>query len=131
MVRSRMDTLREVDNPRQRAGEPPRRWFSAEHLDLIVWSDAAGRPNGFQLCYGKPRGEHALTWTVDAGFTHAGVDDGSDVGVGHKASPILVPDGAVDVRRLEREFREASSGLPPDVVTLVVEKLAGYPERGA
>jgi hypothetical protein len=126
-----MDTLREVDHARQGAGEPPRRWFTAEHLDLIVWSDAAGRPTGFQLCYGKPRGEHALTWTADAGFTHAGIDDGSDVGIGHKASPILVPDGTVDIRRLEGEFRSASVRLPADVVAFVVERLTAYPVPGA
>ncbi len=126
-----MDTLREVDNAWHSAGEPPRRWFTAEHLDLIVWSDAAGRPTGFQLCYDKPRGERALTWTVDPGFTHTGVDDGSDVGLGHKASPILVPDGALDVRRLEGEFREVSSRLPADVVAFVVDTLARYPGPGA
>jgi hypothetical protein len=55
-----MATLREVDHVRRGAGEPARRWFSSEDLDLIVWRDPAGRPIGFQLCHDEPRHEHAL-----------------------------------------------------------------------
>ena len=122
-----MDTLREVENIRQLAGEPRRRWFSSEHLDLIVWADGAGRPIAFQLCHGKPTAEHALTWTVDAGFTHAGVDDGESVGFRHKATPILVADGDIDLARLERTFRDAGQGLPEDVAALVVGALRSHP----
>jgi hypothetical protein len=124
-----MDTLREVENPRQFAGEPRRRWFTSEHLDLIVWSDTTARPIGFQLCYGKPTAEHALTWTAAAGFAHAGVDDGESVGFRHKATPILVPDGELEVERLEQIFREASRHLPLDVVVLVADALRSHPQH--
>ena len=124
-----MDALREVENPRQLAAEPRRRWFSSEQLDLIVWWNDAGLPVGFQLCYGKPIAEHALTWTADAGFTHARVDDGESVGFHHKATPILVPDGDLDLARLEQTFREASQRVPKDVVALVVRALLRHPQH--
>jgi hypothetical protein len=124
-----MDTLREVENPRQFAGEPRRRWFTSEHLDLIVWSDTAARPIGFQLCYGKPTAEHALTWTTAAGFVHAGVDDGENVGFRYKATPILVPDGDLDLGHLEQMFRDASQRLPEDVVALVTGALRSHPQH--
>ena len=44
-----MDTLDEVQTPRQHPGEPRRRWFTSVALDLIVWYDPTGRPAGFQL----------------------------------------------------------------------------------
>jgi hypothetical protein len=124
-----MDTLREVENARQRAGEPRRRWFTSERLDLIVWSDDAGRPIGFQLCYGKPTAERALTWTPETGFTHTGVDDGQDVGLGHKRSPILVPDGDFDLEHLEQTLGDASLRLPADVTAFVADALKRHPQR--
>jgi hypothetical protein len=33
---------------------------------------------GFQLCYGKPRWERALTWLDGRGFSYAEVDSGED-----------------------------------------------------
>ena len=53
--------LAEVEHVRQRAGEPRRRWFASDDLDLIVWLDEADRFVGFQLCYDKGRSERALT----------------------------------------------------------------------
>jgi hypothetical protein len=119
--------LSEVAPARQRPHEPRRRWFSSEHLDLIVWLDDADHPTGFQLCYGKPRAEHALTWTSAEGFAHAEIDDGQDVGLGYKKSPVLVSDGALDVAGLERVFCAASVHVPPDLAAFVVTRLRAHP----
>lgn len=123
-----MATLREVDHVRQGAGEPARRWFSSADLDLIVWLDPTGRPTGFQLCYDKPRDEHALTWTSQDGFTHHAVDDGDDVGVAHKTSPVLVRDGVFDLALVRREFDEASAHLPADIAAFVTDTLRRHPD---
>lgn len=69
-------SLTEVRNVRQVPGELRRRWFGSEEFDLIVWCDDSGVPSAFQLCYDKPRAEHALTWKHDLGFLHTVVDDG-------------------------------------------------------
>ena len=46
-----MDALREIVDVRQVPGEPKRRWFSSDDIDLIVWLDDSGAPVSFQLCY--------------------------------------------------------------------------------
>jgi hypothetical protein len=120
------DILTEVP-ARQRAGEPRRRWFSSEELDLIVWLDAAARPTAFQLCYGRPRAEHALTWSPDVGYWHTAVDDGERVGLGYKASPILIPDGALDVPALERLLQASGARLPAEISAFVLDRLRGHP----
>jgi hypothetical protein len=71
-----MTMLIEISNVSQPAGEPRRRWFVSDDLDLVVWCDESGRPSGFQLCYDKGLSERALTWQPDRGFTHTAVDDG-------------------------------------------------------
>ena len=124
-----MAGLIEVQPTRQVPDEPRRRWFTSVELDLIVWLDAAGAPVGFQLCYDKGQGEHALTWKVGAGFAHSGVDDGeSVVGLRYKASPVLVPDGALDIERLTEQFAASSAEVPPDIVQLVLARLRRHPD---
>lgn len=117
-------TLSEIRHTRQVPGEPHRRWFSSDTLDLIVWLDAHDAPIGFQLCYDKLDRERALTWRA-AGhtLTHMAVDDGESTGLAHKATPILVPDGALDAPRLLELFSAASSELPSPIRACVLAQL--------
>lgn len=119
--------LREHDNVSQHPGEAPRRWFGDSYFDLIVWyvPDAPDQVLGFQLCYDKNHDEHALTWKRRSGFTHHAVDDGEDALLSEqsKQTPILVPDGFIDVHDLRRRFAEASGELDPAVTRLVLERL--------
>jgi hypothetical protein len=82
----------------------------------------------FQLSYDKGRRERALTWTPDRGFLHTGVDDGeSEVGLRHKATPLLVADGYFDGNRVLETFRELGLNLPPEVIGFVAKKLKEHP----
>jgi hypothetical protein len=92
-----------------------------------VWCDAAGAPVAFQLCYDKTRGEHALTWRPGTGFEHTAVDDGESDDFKWKGTPILVPDGALDVRRLRERFVRASAAVPPEIVGFVDSRLREHP----
>jgi hypothetical protein len=123
-----MGTLAEISAVRQIPGEPRRRWFRTDDLDLIVWCDEAGAPTSFQLCYDKLRSERALTWTPDRGFLHAAVDDGEDVGLGYKATPILVAGGRFDANRVGDRFAAASAELPREIVEFVGNKLKQHPD---
>lgn len=38
-----------------------RRWFTAEHMDLIVWIRDETSIEAFQLCYDKPLAEQAAS----------------------------------------------------------------------
>jgi hypothetical protein len=52
--------LREIPRVKQHAGEPPRRWFTDETMDLYVWAGDDCRIIGFQLTYNKLRAEKAI-----------------------------------------------------------------------
>ena len=99
-------------------GEPRRRWFNDEAMDLYVWLDDDGYI-GFQLTYGKPRAEKALTWKLGDQFTHTGVDDGSRPGR-HPGSPILVADGVIDVDSVLHEFRERAKDIDVGIAQFVI-----------
>ena len=51
-------------------GDYDRRWLSDDLFDLVIWYRPDDTIYGFQLCYGKPSWERALTWMSDRGFSH-------------------------------------------------------------
>jgi hypothetical protein len=122
-----MDALTEIPAVRQIPGEPPRRWFASQSLDLIVWLDDSGSPAGFQLCYDKLRAERALTWKPDSGFLHHAVDDGERGGLRYKRTPVLVEDGRFDAVRVSELFARASATLPREIVEFVSARLRQHP----
>ena len=101
-----------------------RRWFDDDvlPLELIVWYDAGGAVEGFQLCYNFGAGEHALTWRPNTGFAHSGVDTGSAGPFGN-LTPVLVPDGVVPWPELTRRFAASSATLEPALSDLITTKL--------
>ena len=115
----------EIRDVRQVPGEGRRRWFTDPRFDLIVWYEN-DQVSGFQLCYGKPNDERALTWYRPARYTHMRVDDG-EVTFGTKGTPVLVPDGAFDHDGVAREFAAASAGIDRGVAALVLRELGRYP----
>jgi len=119
--------LREISGVRQIEGEPHRRWFSDEHFDLVIW-DEGREIVGFQLCYDKSRGERALTWKAESGFTHNAVDDGEGRAGRYKASPILVADGSFDAGLVASRFLGHSGGLDSRSCDFIYLKLLEYPD---
>lgn len=118
--------LREIPDPRQIPGEALRRWFSGSHFDLIVWHED-GAIVGFQLCYGKPHRERALTWKEGRGYVHTAVDDGEGRSGKYKETPLLVADGVFDSARVAELFRAHSAGIDPDVVAFVLHRILDFP----
>ena len=117
-----MGALNEVREFRWTRGEPQRRWFRSDDLDLIVWCDEAGMLRGFQLFYDKPRSKWALTWLPELGFLHAAVHNGEDVGA-RKQTPIPVGNGHFDAKRVSERFAGASAQMPPEIAGFVDAKL--------
>ena len=115
--------LNETKNVRQIQGDPPRRWFSDNFFDLIVWFDTDSSIWGFQLCYDREFNPRALTWTKAAGYAHSGIDDGEGSGGMHKSSPILVRDCLFDFKDIGGRLAAASGDLPPEILTFVMEKI--------
>ncbi|HNW43122.1 MAG TPA: hypothetical protein PKI19_01365 [Elusimicrobiales bacterium] len=116
--------LREEMNIRQVPGDPPRRWWSDEYFDLIVWFAPDKTVWGFQLCYDRDRKPRALTWTRANGYTHSGIDDGEGWSPSaHKGSPILVADGLFDTKSIGDKLAAAAGGLPPEIRSVVLNKV--------
>jgi hypothetical protein len=121
--------LKEVSSVRQKRGEPRRRWFSSETLDLIVWFDAADSPCAFQLCYDVGADERALTWNEPDSFSHAAVDDGEGRDFRHKSSPILKPGSRFDAARVAALFAAENAEVPREISELVAAKIAAFGSR--
>jgi len=115
--------LREVKKTSQVPGKRLRRWFSDSELDLIVWEDDDGNISKFQLCYGKGKDEQAFTWRNSGSYTHDRIDDGEDVVLGHKNSPILVPDGKFSPAALVQIFIARSHNVDSKISEFICEKL--------
>lgn len=96
-----------------------------DYFDLIVWYEPGNAVHGFQLCYDKPRSEHALTWLKGRGFMHHQIDSGEDVAEWN-LSPILIADGAFPAAEVVREFELRSAKLPKSLRNFVGAKLRKF-----
>jgi hypothetical protein len=119
--------LREISETRQIRGEPRRRWFNSDAMDLYVWYDNDGAPLGFQLCYGKPDEERALTWFRPASYSHMRVDGGGSRGDG-AGTPLLVLDGLFDPPSVAADFARFGAELSADIRELVTVQIDAFPE---
>ena len=123
--------LSEIANPRQIPGEGPRRWFTDDYFDLIVWYNSNSPTiGGFQLCYDKEREERALSWRRDVGYDHKRIDDG-EVSGRMKMTPVLIPDGTFDYKVIAERFRRESETIDPEIRDLVYERLMNYSQSGS
>lgn len=118
-----MDQLREISGGSQASGETRRRWFTCDDMDLIVRESASGEVVGFQLYYDKHHRERAVLWRAGGELQHMGVDDGEHRPMGHKAAPILVPDGILDADAVREQFLVRAGKLPDAVVEVVRQHL--------
>lgn len=127
----RETAVREDIHVRQIPGERKRRWFSSDNFDLIVWLNDNGTIAGFELCYDKTNIERSLVWRSSHGFDHMTVDDGEHRYGKYKASPILVPDGHFDAKRVYSAFAKESHFLPKDIAGYVLKIIEKHPNYGA
>ena len=114
--------LGELDKISQPAGQPRRRWFADEEMDLVVWYDEKGRPEGFELCYDKTGAEHAFRWKRGGRLRHEAVDAGEDL-PSENRTPILVPGGKAPVQRVSDDFAARSLEIPAELRELVLSAL--------
>jgi hypothetical protein len=117
----------EFGNVRQIPGEPRRRWFACQDLELVVWGDESVNPVGFQLCYKDGNSEYALTWNPQGGLTHKIIDDGEQRPGKYKATPILARNAPFSPKLISERFAQVSGGLPLELAEFVREKLREGP----
>ena len=65
----------------------------------------------------------------EQGYRHMAVDGGEARPGKHKATPILVADGAFDAGRVRAAFQAVSVSLPPEVAAYVARALDQYPVK--
>ena len=118
--------LREIINIRQRKGEPHKRWFNDSYFDFILWFENESELCGFKLCYAKSEDEHVLLWTASRGFAHQRVDDGEEVVMRHKKTPIYVPDGIFHGDAILHKFEKASESIDTELREFIIDKLKEY-----
>jgi len=106
-------------------GDYKRTWMSDDYFDLIVWYEHSNAIHGFQLCYGKPGRERALTWEAIRGFTHTAIDSGEATPESNQ-TPILVPDGLFPTEEVAGEFRKRAVNLPKSLRNFVVAKIKQF-----
>jgi len=122
-----MKPLSEFTHTGQHHGEPFRRWFMNQQMDLIVWFDACNEPISFQFCFDKPEAEKSLMWSAEYGYLFMAVDDGDNpYGFEHKKSPMMVAGTKPDMEIIEDLFTLVNGSLPEKVSRFVCNKIKCY-----
>lgn len=117
--------LREIPRIRQIDGEPQRRWFTSEHVELLVWINSTDQPIGFQLCHRDGGAEHAFTWQQSGELSYRSVDTGESTGMGPKSTPILRANGKADLSMLKQLFERVAANVPRVMHDFVLVALIG------
>ncbi len=111
--------LREIKETNQKRGEPKKRWFTSLSMDLFVWLNDDDEIISYQLTYNKPHDEKAITWSIENGFIHLGVDDGARPGK-HPGSPLFIKDGNIKPAKIISTLKKNSGELDPSIKNFIV-----------
>ena len=120
--------LREIIPVSQKSGEPKRRWFCCEIMDLFIWLNDQDEVVSYQLSYDKPHAEKALTWQQGQGFAHVSVDDGSRPGK-YPASPLLSPEANFNAKKLLSLFKSNAGDMDSTIATFIVSSIENYYQK--
>ena len=108
------------------AGDRDRRWISDDYFDLVLWYEAdREQVYGFQLCYGKPLDERALTWICERGFTHQAIDSGEASPMSNR-TPVLTAGSTFPAEQVRAEFEARSASLPEELRQFILSKIDEY-----
>jgi hypothetical protein len=119
--------MREIANIRQIEGEPRRRWFQGEGIDLTVWQEESGNIVEFELCYKIGWEQRALRWEQPAKYGHYLVDDGENRPGTQKASPVLFHYADFNRDWVAQLFAQESRSLEGKIAKSVYEKILQCP----
>lgn len=122
--------LREIPDIYQIPGEPFRRWFAGENMDLIVWfHDDHTDFQGFQFCYRQGHSEMALTWLDGKGYTHETISDGEERPGLYKMAPIMLRKRTVQKEDILNLFLSRSEYLERSLIEFIRRKIRDLPDR--
>lgn len=115
--------LSEILKVKQHPGEPRRRWFASESLDLFLWYDDDENIVQFQICYDKGPQEKALTWNNNNGISHHSVDDGENRTFRMKSTPIMLNSSDFDAEKIASRFEELAGNVEHKTVQFVLSHI--------
>lgn len=121
--------LRPISTNKQ-ANTAERLWFRDHDNDLFVWLNESRHPVGFQFSYrtySEIYSEHAINWQKDKGYTYGKIDDGEHADGDYKMTPIMVPDGLFESKKIAERFKSISTEIDKDIKDFVYQKLCDYP----
>lgn len=120
--------LKEIAHISQIAGEPRRRWFEDEDLELFTWQDEGRNLVGFELCYDKRRQQRSLRWEKPGRYGHYRVNDGEERPGKSKACPILLYErGGFDRSRVAQLFLKECGALEDRLAQFILAKILQSP----
>jgi len=105
--------LRELKKVRQIKGEPFRRWFVDEDLELILWYDLDRKLEGFQICYDKLAGTRTITWKRVKTSTG-------------ESKSLLMSDGPYNKSRLLALMEQGSKEMDANLRSFILERLQSH-----
>lgn len=115
--------FKELKNVRQIPGEPLRRYFTHDDIDLLVWV-RKNRVFGFQLITPWRESQIAITWYDGKGLSLGEVDDGEGRPARPKMSPLLVSQD-FKITTIQDIFQVISEKLPPGLATIIEKEITG------
>jgi hypothetical protein len=118
--------LSEVAKTKQVDGEPVKRWFTSDNMDLFVWLDDENNILNYQLTYDKERNEKALTWDKTEGFKHLVVEN-SERSCKYPQSPLLKVGGTLDLQKLLTHFDAYSQTLYSEIKSFIISRIKYNP----
>lgn len=87
--------LREIEGVKQHPGEPVRRIFNSDSVNLTVWQ-SDNEINSFQIIHQYENGKYLLTWSQGKSFSCRSIDDGEHEPSKHKMTPIATNSLSID-----------------------------------
>ncbi|MCW9014162.1 MAG: hypothetical protein OQL06_10290 [Gammaproteobacteria bacterium] len=101
-------------------------WFSDQQHDLFVWFDNHNKPIAFQFSYNKNINEHSISWSEKMGYSHDKIDNGEPGDGSYKMTPIMMPDGIFDGKKIAEEFKRVSLELDTALTDFIYQTLLSY-----
>lgn len=115
--------LNEVLNVKQIEGEPARRWFNSETMDVFLWCNEADEIIQLQICYDKGPNEQAYLWNSESGISHHSIDDGENRSFRMKSSPIVKDSTPFIAEDIKSRFEVLADNIDHKTVKFILSHI--------
>ena len=107
-------------------------WLRDNHHDLFYWLNAAEQVTAFQFSYcynySGTHNEYLISWDHCKGYSHSRIDDGEDVYLKLKMSPLLIAAKAPDRTLPATQFSQICLGMNTTIADFIYQTLKAYAE---